>query len=124
MNCSALKKQKQKVRLLMGNPLSYLNEKDLLLNILKNIEHKIMESTMIDAYDDDEECQEIEGNLDIKFWFENTDNWVKVKTFITARSSKGGSTSAHQMCDFLGIKPNGKTFFEEDLKTKTESEVE
>lgn len=90
----------------MNNPLDYLDNKKLLLNILKNIEKKILEDYRVEE-------DNIDGNVDMKCWYKNTPNWGKIMTFITCGTSKGGSTSAHQMCEFLDINSNGKTFFKE-----------
>ncbi len=91
----------------MENPLSHLSEKELILNILKNIERKVLEDTRVEEYD-------LDGNYELKHWYKNTPNWGKIMTFITCNTSKGGSTSAHQMCKFLGVNPNSKTFYNKE----------
>jgi len=91
------------------NPLEYLNREELLLNIMRNIEHKINEDCRVENYDSD-------GNLDIKFWWANTPNWVKVQTFINNGTSKAGSTSSIRQCNCIGVEPEGKSFY--DMKKK------
>lgn len=95
----------------MREPLEYLSRKELQLNIMRNIEQKLLESTKVEDYDE-------EGNLDIKCWWENMPNWVKVQTFLNGNSSKAGSTSSTQQCIFLGVKPDGKSFYDMIEETK------
>jgi len=39
-------------------------------------------------------------------------NWVLVKEYLLSHTNKGGSTSSIFMCKYLGIDPDGFTFFE------------
>lgn len=71
----------------MNEPLEYLNRKELQLNILRNIERKIMQ-------DNREFEDEPINNAEIKYWFENTVNWGKVQTFLNGNTKKAGSTSS------------------------------
>lgn len=86
------------------DPLNYLSRKELLLNILKNIQIEINADCAIEKGDSS-------GNLELKHWWDNAQNWIKVKTFITDNTMRAGSTSARKMCQFLGINPSGKSFF-------------
>ena len=38
-------------------------------------------------------------------------NWVIVMDYLLAHTSRGGSTSAYEHCGYLGIDPDGKTFY-------------
>jgi hypothetical protein len=91
----------------MQDPLKYLDRKDLLNTILRNIESKIKEDCRVEKYDS-------QGNIELKFWFDNTPNWAKIQRFITYNTSKSGSTSAYQMCSFLGINPNEYSFYKNE----------
>lgn len=39
-------------------------------------------------------------------------NWVIVKNYLTGHTNKGGRTSACIHCEWLGIDPDGYTFYE------------
>lgn len=91
----------------MKDPLEFLDRKELLLGILQNIEIKITQDCRVEDYEKD-------GNLELKFWWDNTPNWSKVMTFITQNTIKGGSTSSYEMCSYLEIDPNGTTFYKKD----------
>ena len=83
-------------------PLEGVDRIELQLNILHNIERKIFEMN------DFEEGEGV-ANPQLVAWWRNTENWVKVQTFINGRSSKSGSVSSSQQCLFLGIDPGGKS---------------
>lgn len=40
-----------------------------------------------------------------------TYNWSIVKNVLLGHTSKGGRTSSYKHCEFLGINPDGKTFY-------------
>lgn len=84
-------------------PLGYLTRKELQLNIMRNIERKILEDCSVEEYDS-------QGNLELKYWWEGMPNWVKVQTFLNGNSCKAGSGSSTEQCRFLGVDPDGKTF--------------
>ena len=97
----------------MEEPLGYLSRKELELNIMRNIERKILEDCSVEDYDS-------KGNLELKWWWENTPNWVKVQTFLNGNSKKAGSTSSAEQCLFLGVQPDGKSFY--DILEPSQSE--
>jgi len=94
-------------------PLEYLDRKQLQLNIMRNIEQKILEDCSV------EDCDS-KGNLELKCWCENTPNWVKVQTFLNGNSKKAGSGSSTDQCIFLGVNPGGKSFY--DMLQQSEPE--
>ena len=55
--------------------------------------------------------QNIERTFLSKALRKRTQNVWLVQSFLTSFTSKGGSTSSFAHCDFLGIDPNGYTFF-------------
>jgi hypothetical protein len=69
------------------NQLSNLNVPQEQLRILKNIERNMKPKKRKRIY-----------------------NWVMVMNYLLANTSKGGSTSAHKHCVWLGIDPDGYTF--------------
>ena len=85
--------------------LYYLERKELMLNVMRNIERKILEACSVEEYDS-------KGNLELKCWWENTPNWVKVQTFLNGNTSKAGSSSSIKQCKFLGVAPNGESFYD------------
>ncbi len=85
--------------------LDYLDRKELMLNTMRNIERKILEDCRVEEYDS-------EGNLEIKLWWESMPNWVKVQTFLNGNTLKAGSGSSTEQCKYLGVKPNGKSFYD------------
>ena len=87
-------------------PLSYLSRKELQLNIMRNIERKILQKG---EFEDEDERVE---NIELKCWWRNTPNWAKVQTFLNGSSHKAGSTSSTAQCRFIGVDPDGKTFEE------------
>lgn len=56
------------------------NEPKYLLGVLKNIEREMP-----------------------KAWRKRTRNYVIVKDFLLSHTSKGGRTSAYEMCEYLGV---------------------
>ena len=85
--------------------LYYLERKELMLNVMRNIERKILEDCSVEEYDS-------KGNLELKYWWESMPNWVKVQTFLNGNTSKAGSTSSIKQCRFIGVKPDGKSFYD------------
>lgn len=86
-------------------PLAYLSRKELQLNIMRNIERKILADTRVEEYDN-------EDNLELKHWWSSTPNWHKVQIFINGDSKKAGRNSSVEQCLFLGVDPNGKSFYD------------
>jgi hypothetical protein len=41
-----------------------------------------------------------------------TFNWVLVQEYLLSHTSKGGSTSSAKHCEWLGVNPDGYTFFD------------
>lgn len=85
--------------------LYYLERKKLMLNIMRNIERKVLEDCSVEEYDS-------KGNLELKCWWENNPNWVKVQTFLNGNTSRAGSTSSIKQCKFLGVNPAGESFYD------------
>ena len=75
-----------------GHDLPDMNSKKYQLGLLQNYERDIITKA--------------ERKRTINIWL--------VKKVLTQFTSKGGSTSAYQHCDFLGIDPDGYTFFEKE----------
>jgi hypothetical protein len=72
-------------------PLNYLNRKELMLNIMNNIEREILN---------------LHHNSALRRKWERIPNWAKVQMFLNGNTSKAGSTSSTEQCRFLGVNPN------------------
>ncbi len=81
----------------MKEPLEYLDRKALQLQIMRNIERAVMN---------------LHGNNELHRFWKTSRNWLKVQMFLNACSSKAGSTSSTQQCMFLGVEPDGKSFYD------------
>ena len=79
-------------------PLECYSRKELQLNIMRNIEREILS------------CGH---NSKIRIWWENVPNWAKVQKYLNGNTCKGGSTSSTQQCLFLGVRPDGRSFYGE-----------
>ena len=75
----------------MKEPLNYLNRKDLMLNIMNNIDREILN---------------LHHNSQLRRQWEGIPNWAKVQRFLNGNTIKAGSTSSAEQCMFLGIDPN------------------
>jgi hypothetical protein len=78
-------------------PLEYLSRKELQLKIMQNIEREIMNMSPTSK---------------LRCWWERSSNWVKVQKFLNGNTVKAGSTSSTAQCLFIGIDPDGDTFYE------------
>ena len=55
--------------------------------------------------------QNIENNMNPKKR-QRVENWVLVQKYLLYRTKNAGRTSAYNHCEFLGIDPDGFTFFD------------
>lgn len=97
-------------------PLEYLSRKELQLRIMQNIEIKVLQKGEFEDEDD------IVENVELKHWWNLMPNWVKVQTFLNHNTYKAGSTSSTQQCRFLGVDPDGKSFFNTEVKEKSKDD--
>lgn len=77
-------------------PLAHLNRAGLQLRIMRNIEHKVATLPKRNSF---------------RFWWDSSRNWVRVQELVN-NTSKAGSTSSAQQCAFMGVNPEGHSFFE------------
>jgi len=64
------------------------NEPSYLLGVMRNIENSVPKSHR-----------------------RNMQNWVLVKNYLLAHTSKGGSHSSYAMCEYLGVDPDAYSFY-------------
>lgn len=82
----------------MEDATAELTRIELMLRVMKNIERNIM----------------INGNRsEVARERANSPNWVMVKNYLTAGTSKGGSGSAHEQCRLMGVDPDGMSFYKD-----------
>lgn len=80
----------------MEEPLGYLSRAELELRFMKNIELAI---------------QKMGKTSHLRHWWDNHPNWVRVQKFMNNNTHKAGSTSSTQQCIFMGVDPDGKSFY-------------
>lgn len=81
---------------IMEDPLKYLSRKELLLNVMQNIERSI---------------NHLHKNNPLKRAWGMYPNWAKCQKYLNNGTTKAGSTSSLHMCKFIGVDPDGKSFF-------------
>lgn len=74
-------------------PIIDANDPKFLLGIMRNIEQNI-------------------ERLDRKSTF----NWTLVKKYLLSHTKKAGSTSSNLMCEYMGVNPNGFSFYDDDAE--------
>ena len=81
----------------IAEPLAHLDRAELQLKIMRNIEHKVMALPKRNGF---------------RFWWDSNRNWARVQELINNNTSKAGSVSSAQQCAFMGVNPEGRSFFE------------
>lgn len=80
----------------MNNPLEYLEPSELMRRIMQNIEIEISYCSKNNRMRHSWECQT---------------NWGRVQTYLTRYSKVAGRISAYQLCEYMGVDPDSRTFF-------------
>lgn len=76
------------------NPLDCYTDKEIMYNILKNVESI---------------AKELHFNNEFKRWWDMYPNWIRVQRIINRNTSRAGSKSSTLQCLYIGINPESKS---------------